>query len=117
MDLDHAVQAHAEWKLKLRSAISKQESVDAVVISADNRCPLGQWLHGEAKQKLGSMKSHAECIEKHAAFHKEAGKVALAINAHKYADAESMLSTDTPFATASSAATLAIMHLKKESGL
>jgi len=117
MDLDHAIQAHAEWKLKLRGAISKQESVDAATISVDNRCPLGQWLHGEAQQKLGGMKSHAECMQKHAAFHREAGKVAMVINTRKYADADLMLDSDTPFALASSAVTLAIMHLKKESGL
>ena len=29
MDLNNAVEKHAEWKIKLRSAITKQEQLDA----------------------------------------------------------------------------------------
>ncbi|MDC8773504.1 hypothetical protein [Roseateles albus] len=75
------------------------------------------WLHGEAKGKYGSMKSYAICVEKHAAFHVEAGKVAAAINAKNYAGAEAMLAGGTPYTAASSAVGGAILGLKKESNL
>jgi len=49
MDLNQAGTAHAEWKVKLRMAIAKQEQLDAVTIGTDNACALGKWLHGAAK--------------------------------------------------------------------
>ena len=40
MDLDQAGQMHSEWKIKLRMAIAKQETLDAASISTDNQCAL-----------------------------------------------------------------------------
>ncbi|MEQ1525450.1 MAG: CZB domain-containing protein [Gallionella sp.] len=114
MDLDQAIQTHSSWKIKFRTAISKKETMDAAMISKDNCCELGKWLHGEGKTKLGSLNSHADCVVKHAAFHVEAGKVADAINAKKYLDASNMIGTDTTYAKASLAVVGAIMKLKKE---
>ena len=45
------------------------------------RCELGTWLHGKAKSQIGHLASYVECVQKHAAFHVEAGKVAAIINA------------------------------------
>lgn len=117
MDLNHAIEKHAEWKLKFRSAISKQEIMDAETISRDNCCELGKWLHGEGKTALAKLSGHADCIAKHAVFHTEAGKVAKTINAKKYGEAEAMLGSGTSYASASSAVGVAILRLKKESGL
>lgn len=114
MNLDSAIQAHAEWKMKLRSAIAKKEKLDAGRICLDNVCPLGQWLHGEAKAAHGKLVSYAKCVEKHAAFHKEAGKVATAINAGKYVEAEAMLSNGTSYAAISGDVGTAIIGLRKE---
>lgn len=116
MDLNQAVERHTEWKTKFRLAISKKESMDAEVISKDNCCDLGKWLHGDSKPTLGKLASHAECVKKHALFHVEAGKVARAINAKKYAEAEAMLNPNTPYWNASTAVVAAILHLKKEAG-
>lgn len=49
MDLNNAIAKHSEWKTKLRSAITRKETLDASTISKDNCCDLGKWLHGEAK--------------------------------------------------------------------
>lgn len=117
MDLDQAIRAHGEWKIKFRSAISKQETMDVATISADNCCQLGKWLHGEAKQKFGTLKSHADCVVKHAAFHKEAGKVAQAINAKKYIEAEAMMDSGTTYTEASRSVGVAITNLKREASL
>ncbi|CAG4882719.1 Chemotaxis protein [Georgfuchsia toluolica] len=114
MDLDQAVTKHAEWKMKFRAAITKQETMDVATISKDNCCELGKWLHGEAKAKYGKLGSHSECVGKHATFHVEAGKVAIAINLKKYKEASAMLDVGTPYAAASSAVAVAIMHLKKK---
>lgn len=117
MDLDKALHAHGEWKLKLRTAISKKEQLDATAIGADNRCPLGQWLHGDARGKYGKLKAYGNCVGKHADFHREAGKVAAAINQGRYTEAEAMLNGGTPYAAASSAVGGAILGLKKEAAL
>lgn len=117
MDLSQAIGKHAEWKTKFRSAISKKETMDVDTIARDNCCELGKWLHGEAKPKFGQLPSYTGCLKKHAAFHIEAGKVASAINAKKYAEAEAMLGSNTAYAAVSSEVGVAIMHLKKEAGI
>jgi len=117
MDLNQAIDKHTEWKVKLRSAISKEESLDVETISKDNCCDLGKWLHGDSKVKLSKFASHSDCIAKHAEFHREAGNVAKAINAKKYTEAESMLSASSSYSAASNAVGVAIRRLKKEASL
>jgi methyl-accepting chemotaxis protein len=117
MDLENAIAKHAEWKTKLRGAITKQEQMDAATLSKDNCCDLGKWLHGEGKSKFGALDSFKDCVAKHALFHTEAGKVASAINAKKYSEAEAMIGAGTTYASVSSAAGVAIMKLKKEAAL
>jgi len=117
MDLNQAVQAHAEWKLKFRSAISRHEQMDVVTISRDDCCNLGKWLHGEAKAKFSKLDSFAQCVEKHAHFHKEAARIAEAINAKKYDAASTMLDAGTAYTAASNAVGAAIIHLKREANL
>jgi len=117
MDLDQAIERHAQWKVKFRKAIADQETMDVATISKDNCCELGKWLYGDAKTKFGKLASHADCVNKHAAFHTEAGKVAKAINAKNYAEATKMIDSGTPYGDASNAVAVAIKKLKKESGL
>ena len=117
MDLENAVAKHAEWKTKFRGAITKQEQMDVATISKDNCCELGKWLHGEAKSKYSALGSFKDCLTKHALFHTEAGKIASAINAKKYAEAESMIGSGTTYSSASSATSVAIMKLKKEANI
>lgn len=117
MDLDNAVAKHSEWKTKFRVAIAKQETMDAATISKDNCCDLGKWLHSEGKSQFGHLTSHVECVQKHAVFHKEAGKVAAEINAKKFAQAEAMIVSGTPYAKISMEVGVAISRLKKEANL
>jgi len=117
MDLNNAIQAHGEWKLKLRMAIQKSEKLDVPAISADNKCALGQWLHGEAKMKFGALKSYGDCVQKHAAFHREAAKVGTSINSGDMKTASAALENGTPYTNASSAVAVAILALKKEASL
>jgi methyl-accepting chemotaxis protein len=116
IDLDKAIEKHAEWKVKFRTAISRREEMDDVTISRDDCCDLGKWLHGKAQEHFGDQPSYSDCMTKHAAFHVEAGKVATMINARKYSQAESMLEGGSAFANASSAVGSAIIRLKKDFG-
>lgn len=117
MDLNEAIKAHSEWKMKLRGAISAQATLDVQTISKDDCCALGKWLHGDSKQRYGPLASHTECIRLHAAFHKEAGKVAMAINNKLYGEAEKMLGTGAAYGAASNAVVFAIGALKREGKL
>ena len=117
MDLGSALQKHAEWKVKFRSAMSKHEQMDVATISKDNCCELGKWLHGEGKAKCGHLASFSAVIQKHAEFHREAGKVAQAINAKKYTEAEAMLGVTTTYGVISNDLGGAIMKLRKECSL
>ena len=117
MNLDNAVQTHALWKTKLRSAISKHEQLDLIALSRDDRCELGQWLHGEGKSSFGGLASHADCVHKHLAFHREVTKIARAVNAQQFDTAEAMLNASTPYAQASSALSVSFLQLRKEAGI
>jgi len=117
MNLDSAIDAHSQWKVKLRSAIAARETVDAATLEKDNCCPLGKWLHGDARAKYGQMTAFTTCVDAHAVFHREAGRVARLINGAQYPQAESALAAGSPYANASSATGVAILRLKKEAAL
>ena len=114
MNLDTAIQAHAQWKMKLRSAISRCEAVDAATISADNCCELGRWMHGEGRSALGRSLVFNDCVALHAAFHREAGRVATAINGRRYEEADAMLAAGSAYSEASSSVGAALIRLKRE---
>lgn len=117
MDFEAAIQRHAEWKTKFRSAIAQHQALDPVIISKDNYCELGKWLHGKGKTNFGNLSSHADCVSIHAAFHAEAGKVAQTINAKNYIEAESMLESGTTYTNAADKIADAIMKLKNDAKL
>jgi methyl-accepting chemotaxis protein len=117
VNLDNALAAHAQWKTKLRGAIQKQEKLDTASIGVDHKCEFGQWLHGAAKSQYGTLEGYRNCVATHAAFHRQAGSVATAINAARYDEAAAMLDAGTPYATASAAVGTAIIRLRKEAGL
>jgi methyl-accepting chemotaxis protein len=117
MDLDGALAAHADWKIKLRAAIDNHDNIDVAKLSKDNCCAFGMWLHGEAKQKLAQFKAYPVCVEAHAGFHREAGKVGQLINQQKYEEARKALGVGSAYGTASAGVGVAIQRLKKESGL
>lgn len=117
MDLDTAIAAHGEWKVKFRAAIQRRQQLDAKTIGRDDQCPLGLWLCGEAKAKYAGLRSYAQCLRDHSAFHAQAGKVASAINAGKYTEAEAMLAATSPYTAASNAVGVAILGLRREAKL
>jgi methyl-accepting chemotaxis protein len=114
MNLDNAVVKHGEWKLKLRHAITNKETLDAAVISKDNQCELGKWLHGEGKTQCHHLPSYAKVVAAHAAFHKEVGKVANAVNAKKFDEASALMASGSAYAQASTQVGGLIFELKNQ---
>lgn len=114
IDFEAAIARHSEWKFKLRGAITRKEKLDAEIISRDDCCVLGKWMHGTAMEKYGRLGSFKRCLSDHAKFHKEAGLIAAAINAEKFSEAEKMLDTGTPYTLASQSVREAIMQFQEE---
>jgi methyl-accepting chemotaxis protein len=113
-DFDKAVEAHRQWKVKLRKAIAEREHLDADYICCDDRCPLGQWLHGAGGQKWGSQPRFVELLGKHAAFHRTAGAVARTINAGQYDKASALIDAGSDFARASTEVATVLAAVKRE---
>lgn len=113
LDLDQSVQKHAEWKIKFRSAIASQSTLDAAAIGRDDCCDVGRWLHGPGRAACGARPEFDRAVSTHRAFHAEAGKVAALINARKFSEAEAALAAGTHYAAASSDVGVALMALKR----
>jgi hypothetical protein len=114
INLDNAIQTHADWRTKLRAAANRNEQVDAETIGRDDCCELGKWLHGAGNSKLGGKPTFVALISGHREFHIEAGKVARAVNQGAGSQVEKMLDSGTPFARASGEVGRLIIQIKKE---
>ena len=112
IDLDAAIKKHAEWKIKLRAAITHQEQLDSAEIAKDHCCELGRWLHGDGKGLFGGKPEFQSLVALHKTFHGEAAKVAELINDKRYDEAERALNSGTSYAHATSEVRNGILALK-----
>ncbi len=112
-DFDNAIEAHRNWKVTLRKAIARRERLDADTICRDDRCALGQWLHGPGGERFGSRKLFTDLLSRHASFHAAAGEVARHINAGAYEDAERQIDSGSDFARASTEVATLLMTFKR----
>ncbi|MFO1340277.1 MAG: methyl-accepting chemotaxis protein, partial [Burkholderiaceae bacterium] len=113
-DFDQAVEAHRAWKVKLRSAISQKQQLDADTICRDDRCPLGQWLHGAGARRWSTQPSFVSLVEHHADFHRAAGEVAVLVNRGAYGQAEQMLASGSRFSAVSNETVTQILRVKRD---
>jgi len=88
-----AIGAHGSWKLKLRRAVATGELPKrASDISCDDQCSFGKWLHGMGKDgPEGAGTYFKSVVEAHAAFHREAGRIARLVETGKRKEAETAL--------------------------
>jgi methyl-accepting chemotaxis protein len=112
VDLDIAIQKHVQWKYKFRDALHNKEQMDAAAISKDNNCEFGKWLYGDAKAQFGKVSNYAKCVTEHAAFHVEAGKIAVLVNAQNAVEAERLMATGSAYDQASKRVAVSIIELK-----
>lgn len=111
MDLDHAIDAHMQWRVKFRSALETGKAPDVTTVSADDQCDLGRWLKGEGRATCSSHPEYQKLVDQHRGFHRCAGGVAAAIARGKKPEAEQLLAGE--FKTVSTATVAAISALKK----
>ncbi len=112
VDVDAYIDAHRQWKVKLRDAIENRDKVDAATLVRDDCCALGKWIYGDG-QRLSGRATFSDLIERHKRFHQVAGGVAEQINRRQYREAEDALAPGTPFAAATSAVVLTLSSAKR----
>jgi hypothetical protein len=112
---DDAVKAHAAWKMKLLNYIrDPSKKLDPAVVGVDNRCPLGMWIHSDAKAKLGGVPEFEELIAEHARFHRAVGAAVAKVNAGEVLNDQAVLGWESEYAAASRSVVTTITKLKRK---
>ena len=77
LDFKGAINAHMAWKVRLEKCISgsNEENLQVDVVSRDDQCVLGKWIHGIGGQKFGHLREFQEMKLEHMRFHLGAGDV------------------------------------------
>lgn len=114
MNFQEAITAHTQWKMKLASYIAKPDhSLNASELGMDNKCLLGQWLHGEG-HKHSSLPEFSRLVSDRARFRKAASEVVKKADAgHRVAE-EIALGAQSEFAAASAAVVKSLMEMKSK---
>jgi methyl-accepting chemotaxis protein len=103
VDIDAVIEAHRQWKVKLREAIERRTRVDVATLQRDDCCALGKWIYGQGQQHLAGRQTFTDLIERHKHFHRIAAQVGMLINDKQMRQAEDALAPGTPFAQATAA--------------
>ncbi len=112
VDVDAVIDAHRQWKVKLRDAIESRQKVDTGTLSRDDCCVLGKWIYGDG-QRLSGRQTFTELVASHRHFHAVAGEVGELVNRHQYRQAEDALAPGTRFSEATSQVVLALSTAKR----
>ena len=112
VDVDTFIDAHRQWKVKLRDAIELHQKVDTATLCRDDCCALGKWIYGDA-QRLQGRQTFVDLVENHKRFHTVAGSVGELINQRRYREAEDALASGTPFAAATSGVVMVLSTAKR----
>jgi len=77
LDIRAAQAAHENWKVRLSAYLDgkSNENFAPEVVCFDDRCDLGHWIHGEAKQRLGKYPGFTALMGHHKMFHYAASNV------------------------------------------
>lgn len=95
-----AINAHALWKAHLGTAITLGSAPFRVEdVGRDDRCKLGQWLHGLRAEKAAPQFEQARAL--HARFHEEAAKVLDLALAGRADEARARVAPEGEYATTS----------------
>lgn len=77
LDFDKWVKAHLLWRMRLSNLLNgtSNEDFDLTIVGCDDKCPLGQWIHGNGKKIYGRERLFTHLLMDHADFHKSAAHV------------------------------------------
>jgi methyl-accepting chemotaxis protein len=114
MTPEEAIRLHREWKDKFRVTMATREPLDAQRIACDDACPFGQWLHSKGRLRYGGLTAYQQCLDSHALFHREAARVAEAVNEGQLLEADHMLGPGTAYARTSESLAVSVIALFAE---
>ncbi len=98
--------------MKLSFYLRKPDgSLKANDVQVDNKCPLGQWIHGEGTKWL-TLPEYAILKSEHAKFHICAASIIRKADSGASTEEETALGAKSEFATTSSSVVSAIMKMK-----
>jgi hypothetical protein len=77
LDFNTAIDAHMQWKLRLKGAIDGGTSSGLVAteVARDDLCVLGRWIHGDGGKQHRHLAQFSALKEQHAEFHAHAASV------------------------------------------
>ena len=112
LNMKEAIDAHVAWKARLKTQLDGEgdEALEVGVVASDDRCTLGKWLHGEAKQRFAHLPEYAELVRDHSQFHLSAGNILLEVHQGEKEKAGMMLQ-GSDFRHASDRVQLALVRL------
>jgi hypothetical protein len=114
MDLQEAIKAHSDWKMKLRKYLVKPDkSLGTSEVGAADKCQLGKWLMGEGR-KHAHLPVYSVVVSQHTAFHKAAASVVANADRGLCVDGDIALGSKSPFAEASRNIVSALMKLQAD---
>ena len=115
MNIDEAIKAHSDWKMKLQRYLANPDgSINVDNLSQDNKCPLGEWMHLLTNDH--SAKSFPELellINEHKKFHKAAADIVRRKDKGEDIKADISLGGTSDFANASMNVVSLLMKLKR----
>lgn len=114
MNFDDAIKAHVSWKIRLKQYIQKPDrSYSAEVVSQDNLCDLGKWIHGEGEALYGKNPDFTHLKSEHAEFHKAASNIIKKADSGHNVTEELALGANSEFTKYSNSITTIIMKLRQ----
>lgn len=93
LDIQTAMAAHENWKLRLQAYLdgNSSEKFSPEIICFDKHCDLGQWIHGKGQANLGKFAGFTALLEHHKMFHYAASNVVALSLVGKESEARKML--------------------------
>lgn len=114
MNFEEAIQAHTAWKMKLASYLRTPDgSLNPSEVGVDNRCPLGQWIHGEAV-RYADLPEYATLKSEHAKFHRAAAEVVARATSGQNVEEDIAVGSSSAFGKSSTAVVNAIMKMRRK---
>lgn len=116
IDFDAAIEAHVEWKMRLRILLDSGEAAIARLdeFEAADRCAFGRWLNGDGRRFAGDP-VYATLDRFHGEFHFASAEVVRLAAAGLRLEAEALLAGD--YARHSVNLMSALMELRRRAGL
>ena len=114
MNFDSAIVAHTTWKNKLKNYLEKKDgSLNAADVQSDQKCELGQWIHGEGS-KWNQKPAFIDLRARHAQFHAAAAALVRKVDSGQSVNDDIIVGSGSEFSKSTAAVVKALVKLRDE---